>query len=344
MAIRRHHIAQLVMMLATATAGIMVTAARPVPPSPATTAAYMSTTRTAVDAVTMVTSTIGWGISTTRQVLRTTNGGQSWIIVSAAHPHAELLATSFTSPEQAVMVGVAQDGRQWLVWTTANGGRIWHTAFLALPKGGQISDATVQSNWDSQKRGWLMIPVNMPAKPGQDRLYRTSNGGATWQLVNANLPYSDNVGVVFSQAQVGWMPLNTDSLRNLKFLAKTMNGGKTWQRIALPVPPLLAPNASNPKEDYSLNPLGLPVFATPQLGAILTTYGALEANGTQKPGYSVVYFTTDGGSYWQWTVLPTDSQNAPNPPSTVSWQSTPQGWILNVRTFTKKIIAQWDVP
>ncbi|MCL5063791.1 MAG: hypothetical protein M1600_01710, partial [Firmicutes bacterium] len=51
MAIRRHHIAQIVMMLATATAGIMVTAARPVPLSPATTTAHIPTTKTAVYAV-----------------------------------------------------------------------------------------------------------------------------------------------------------------------------------------------------------------------------------------------------------------------------------------------------
>jgi photosystem II stability/assembly factor-like uncharacterized protein len=332
------------MMLAATTAGIMVTAARPVSHWPATTTPHLAKTKTAVHHITMVTATIGWGLSTMRQILRTTNGGQSWTIVSTAHPHAAFLATSFPSPEHAVMVGVAHDGRQWLVWTTANGGHTWHTAFLALPQGGQISDATVQSSWDSRERGWLVIPVNMPAKSGQDRLYRTTDGGATWHLINANLPYSDNAGVVFNQSQVGWLPLHTDSLRNLKFLATTKNGGKTWQRIALPVPPLLAPHVSNLKEDYSPSPVGLPVFANPQLGAMLTTYGALNANGTQKPGYSVVYVTTDGGSHWQWTVLPPESQNATNSPSTVAWQSTPQGWILNVRTFTQKIIAQWDVP
>jgi photosystem II stability/assembly factor-like uncharacterized protein len=276
-------------------------------------------------------------------VLRTTNDGQSWTIVSPAHPHADLLATAFTSPQQAVMVGAARDGRQWLTWATSNGGRTWYTTRLPVPQRGQIVDAADLSAYSAQ-RAWLMVPVNMPAKMDQDRLYKTTNGGKTWHLVNANLPGSDNAGVVFTHPQVGWMALQTNSIRNLKFLAKTTDGGNTWQTIALPVPPLLAPHATNPKEDYAPHPVGPPVFATPQIGAILTRYGALNANGTQKPGYFVVYFTTDGGLHWQWGVLPTVSQNAVDSPTSVSWQSSPQGWVLNVRTFGQKIVAEWSIP
>lgn len=343
MLLHRPRISHVAMLLAASTALILVTAARSAPPPPATTTPHVLETKIAVHDVTMVTATVGWGLSTTRQVLRTTNGGQSWTIVSPAHSHTDLLATAFTSPRHAILVGATRDGRHWLVWATTNSGHTWDTTQLPVPPQGQISDATVQLSEYSTQREWLMIPVNMPAKPAQDRLYDTTDGGATWQLVNANLPYSDNAGIVFTQAQLGWLPLHTDSVRNLKFLAKTTNGGKTWQRIAMPVPPLLAPHASNPKEDYSPRPIGFLVFATPQLGAMLTTYGALNANGTQKPGYSVVYFTTDGGSHWQWLVLPSDVQNATNSPTTVSWQASPRGWVLNVRASTQKIIAQWSV-
>jgi photosystem II stability/assembly factor-like uncharacterized protein len=334
---RKYHIARVASILAATTALAMVTAARP------TATTRLPETKATVHDVTMVTATMGWGLSATGQVLRTTNDGQSWTSVSAPHPHTNLLATAFTSPQQAVMVGAARDGRQWLTCATSNGGHTWYTTRLSVPQRGQISDATAEVSAYSAQREWLMIPVNMPAKPAQDRLYGTTDGGETWHLINANLPGSDNAGVVFSQSQVGWLPLNTNSVRNLKFLANTTNGGRTWQTMVLSVPPLLAPHASNPKEDYSPNPVGLPVFATPQLGALLTTYGALNANGSQKPEYSVVYFTTDGGRHWQWTVLPTESQNAINPPSTVAWQSTPQGWVLNVRTVAQKIIAQWSI-
>ncbi len=341
------YIPQVALVLAVTTTLMTVTGAgldhRP-SLAPVTMGARVAATKTSVSDV--VTITVGWGINAKQQVLRTTTGGQSWTVVSPAHPNATLLDTSFTSSHHAVVVGAAHHRGQWIVWATTNAGHTWHTTFLPMPKDGQSSGATVQVSWYSTQRGWLMLPVNMLNKPAQDRLYRTTNGGMTWQLMSGNLPYRDNAGVVFSSSEVGWLPLHTDSIGpNHPILATTVNGGTTWQAVTLPHPPLLAPRSPNPKEDYSPHPVGFPVFATSQLGALLTTYGALNPNGTLKPKYPVVYFTTDGGSHWQWIVLPVESETPANSPtpSTLSWQSTPHGWVLNVRAFTQKIIAQWSV-
>ncbi|PSR22298.1 MAG: hypothetical protein C7B45_07255 [Sulfobacillus acidophilus] len=303
---------------------------------------------------TMVSKEVGWALSASNQVLRTTNGGKSWIIVSSAHNQITPIALSADTASRALLVGAPRQNQAAIVWATDNAGRHWQTE--RLPDAVHATGATV--DWFSPIRAWMLVTLafstNQKPPPGypppgamgfENVLYRTTDAGNQWSLVpSATVPDQVNQ-MIFTTRSTGWMSLTTDAIGpSVPLLAKTVNGGQTWKPLVLPRPPLLAPHSAKPKIDYAPYAVSGPTFSTPNQGAFLTSYGALNANGTSKPTYSVVYYTTDGGNRWQWMLLPPyQTTDQTGFPVKVVWQSTKTGWLLNVLDSAGTVVAQWPV-
>jgi photosystem II stability/assembly factor-like uncharacterized protein len=300
----------------------------------------------------MVSKQAGWALSATNQVLRTINGGKSWTIVSSAHDEITPIALSANTAAHALLIGAPSQNRAAITWTTSDAGRKWQMGYLA----GAVHATGALVDWFSPRQAWMLItlafstnqkpPAGYPP-PGamgfENVLYHTTDGGGRWTVVRSSTVPDQVDQMIFTTPFTGWMSLTTNAIGpNIPLLAKTISGGKAWRALTLPRPPLLAPHSANPKMDYAPFVVSGPTFANPQTGALLTTYGALNANGSNKPTYPVVYFTTDGGAHWQWILLPPQT-NSTDSPAQVVWQRSKTGWLLNVLDRAGTVLAEWQV-
>ncbi|MCL4521628.1 MAG: YCF48-related protein [Firmicutes bacterium] len=286
--------------------------------------------------VTMVTGKVGWGLSATQQVLHTTDSQKSWAVVSPAHPRVTPLTLTALTTTHAMLIGAPRNlNRSAVVWTTDNVGQHWQTTRLP----GAVSATGATTYWWSATYGWVFLALEYsntqkppPGYPPPDArgiqavLYRTVDGGARWTIVpSTTLPNEANVNdVAFTSVKTGWLLAMTEGPGE-PMLYRTQDGGADWSSVALSVPPALA----GPQAEAE--PLSRPVFATSQIGAVLTTI----------EGEPVVYTTTDGGYRWQWVLLPPSS--ATISAQYLNWHRSTDGWRLNVLDVQHHVIAQWVV-
>lgn len=101
---------------------------------------------------------------------------------------------------------------------TIDGGLTW--AAESSPQGG--SHAFNLCSFVDSVHGWMTgRPIT--------RLYRTTNGGITWDSVGDRIGYYQMLGLQFVSARVGW--LATDGPVISSAMLKTTDGGETWQNL-----------------------------------------------------------------------------------------------------------------
>lgn len=118
-------------------------------------------------------------------------------------------------------------------------------------------------------------------------IYRTIDGGVTWESVVVSNVLLDFTDVYFTNANDGWVVAGVDGQTAGK-LFKTNDGGATWQDLSSNVPDI----SSNPLSSIRMNGNN---------GIIGCAAG--EFTTTNFPNY---YLTTDGGNTWI-------AKNLPNP-------------------------------
>jgi photosystem II stability/assembly factor-like uncharacterized protein len=111
------------------------------------------------------------------------------------------------------------------VYRTSDGGRAWQSSAVTTHTQNAGAVATVQ--FLGRRRGWLVSQE--PTAP-RARLYSSSDGGASWRLVNERLP--EVAPVVFAGAGDAWQAGGFFS----RFLFHSVDGGRSWTRARLPVP------------------------------------------------------------------------------------------------------------
>jgi len=268
----------------------------------------------------MVSSSVGWGIST-NAVVRTTDGGAEWTRVLTLPKAAGMNWFSFRlaalnssqawlAEERAIRVrgdatasrGGSQSARLTIRATT-NGGVTWSRATPWLPRSVQSSVNSLQ--FVNSKVGWLMVVQTGMGAPGHNALSHellgTTDGGLTWSRIefnygNRHSPHAISdcafeAHVTFTSQSDGWATSVSEGCRPpTHSVYRTTDGGSTWLVRDLPVKRGWNPSVCRCRSYLYSQP---PTFS----GKV----GVLPAI-VSPPGEVVLYRTSNGGNSWQPTT------------------------------------------
>jgi len=182
--------------------------------------------RESLDAVDFVSATRGWAVGEGGVVMRTIDGGATWVRRGTGHSF-NLRALDFVDTEYGWAVG-ADD----VVLRTTDGGLTWASASIPLVSWGwpQVLNAV---SFVSRTHGWVCGPSGT-AGDGFNDLYiaKTIDGGRTWTRCS-NGPYlgggSDDMwawsDIDFVSNTTGWVAGG-----GLAGVRKTMDGASSWSQ------------------------------------------------------------------------------------------------------------------
>ncbi|HEY9087715.1 MAG TPA: hypothetical protein VIO36_06060 [Anaerolineaceae bacterium] len=208
----------------------------------------------------------GWGIGKVAKdpfdhVLRTADAGNTWVDITpvgaVADPQSANTAAvaAFLDVAHAWVLYFqptpASPGAQYLVWYTGDGGETWQASQpLQLPA---VLDFFMPSEmgFSDASNGWLMAHLGAGMSHDYVALYKTADGGQTWQsvvdpsqdgVISNSLPMTcTKNGVAFQDAMTGWVTGGCNGVLPGLFLYQTNDGGLTWLPVTLP-PPENAPS------------------------------------------------------------------------------------------------------
>ncbi len=246
-------------------------------------------------ALDFVTPTSGYAVASRgphMAVLYTGNSGKTW---TARATDSKIVQLDMVSASTGWMTACA--GAACALKRTVNGGRSWMTV-MRFP----VRDH-VQIDFTSSAVGWRersAPPHNTPV------LYRTTDGGAHWSLVNASPP---SYGGAFSNSfdfinpHDGWLAVGGEGGvgEQVKAVYHTTDGGYSWAKIAISANLGSAQKTPVPVGGY-LNQIA---FSNAHVG-YMTLAGPMSA----------VLRTADGGHHWtviRSTAFPLGGTQASDP-------------------------------
>jgi len=266
-----------------------------------------------------------WGMAQPA-VIRTTNGGATWIRDTITIASANYFISGIYAPDAARCwvtmfdnVGTASGG----LFRTTNGGATWTQDSTAFRTTGGAAD--FPHFFDASNGVCVGDPQN-----GYFEIYTTSNGGASWSRVPSGsipAPLSQEYGNAFNFSAAGssfWFPTYNDSGGTERYY-RTTDKGLTWSVHA-----------------YS--------GASP--GWLLTVGFQDDHVGLGNGGWGEISRTTDGGTNWTRFSSPAhlgfDDQikyvpgTAGTYVGTGMWQyPTLQGGVIHGTAFTTDGGATW---
>jgi photosystem II stability/assembly factor-like uncharacterized protein len=275
---------------------------------------------TASDDVFFLSRQDGWyavfNVNTLAETLyRTTDGGRSWSAFAA--PGHNMAAGSgdtvqFVTPARGWLTSTWANAPGEVLYETADGGRDWHlVASLqaagshgsgVLPEMGQVRFVP------GSTIGWLG-----GSSFCRQALYRTGDGGRTWQRARVPAPAGSQFGLPAGSGQVLMEPVTLPS--GTLALYRSTDGGTRWSRVSV------LPGAETAATS-DCTPPGVPAsFPTLQDGWAAAVRG----------GHTVVYRTTDGGRHWamlagSWPA-PFDSESP-----VIQGESGARAWLVTGHT------------
>jgi len=199
--------------------------------------------------MTFVSPTSGWG-ETCRidapALLVTHDGGVTWklqrlpsALIDGGCP-CEAPLPVFFNDNQGILLGS-------VLLATSDGGTTWVERSLPPPIASCCGSAVwrvFQVDFLDANIGWAIAPPPgwKKASPVRDWLYRTSDGGQTWALVQKELPLGwpitgllvvdgNDAFAAQDQNATGGAPVGPGTE-----LLKTTDGGRTWRVVALQIP------------------------------------------------------------------------------------------------------------
>ena len=184
----------------------------------------------------------GWGLAVNANgyVLRTVNGGSTWL--NATPPGVGSIGLSATlTVLNTNTVWVLVPGTDFFsgtLYRTGNGGITWSSN--PVPFGG----ALIQ--FQDGRHGRALADRGSGAGSEAIELFQTSDGGATWTSVFHNDPgqpgSSDSLplagiknGMIFIDSQTGWVTGSLPAEGDV-YLYVTHDGGVSWSQQSLPLP------------------------------------------------------------------------------------------------------------
>jgi photosystem II stability/assembly factor-like uncharacterized protein len=250
----------------------------------------------------MTSADMGWALTRTNPgaVLHTADAASSWTVVT---PPQSFGGNDFDLSHQYPFAffldnqtaWVIYDGKDMPVWHTTDGGSTWIRSF------GTFYSQGAEFFFQDADNGWLIATVG-PTSGGQvaHELYRTTDGGANWQVV---VPYDAGVlncsvtGIVFFDSQLGWITQSCSYADVDSPVLVTNDGGVKWDFVFLPPPsqnPTLYDPYVTPCRQFGLFS---PFLFTSAQGALVNSCDR-EREGQITPPPDYMYRTLDGGTSW----------------------------------------------
>jgi photosystem II stability/assembly factor-like uncharacterized protein len=239
----------------------------------------------------------GWGM-TSSNVLRTEDGGTTWLDVSPAG----VTDIGFGA------VGYFYDASQgWLaisnpmdpaepgqLFRTADGGANWDESTLPPSMGGRFS-------FIDPSNGFFMADLGAGAGSNWVGIYSTTDGGANWTpeyVPEPGMPEGEGAlpdsgqksGMTFIDTNRGWVT-GSIPMDNYLYLYNTSDGGSTWSEQAGPVP-----------TDFGT------VFTSTYPPVFFEQNGIMPVTLVSNVINLVIYTSSDGGATW--TPAPAPVANA----------------------------------
>lgn len=219
-------------------------------------------------------------------LVATTDGGRTWrdlTLPGDATPvdAAFVDASHGWVAAQSCSGGGATSSRcSAAVYVTGDGGKTWNRSVAPHLTHGYLTGSAAVSFADPQ-HGWFFFK-NASL---QGDLFRTADGGRSWQQVNDNLASGRTVSghPVFVNAQYGWIPVDEGAAPFPGAIWRTIDGGRTWTDVSK------GKNWSIRAVDAVVRGAGAPL----QLWAI----------SDQSNGGNFLTRSEDGGMKWQ-QVMP----------------------------------------
>ncbi len=268
-----------------------------------------------LDHIWMIDVDHGWGIGgatpeSADHILRTGDGGQTWQDVTPPEPQPE------DGQEKTAIGAFLDSDTGWViyayrqfhiipqanVWSTQDGGATWTpSAPLAI---GALFEFFSPSNltFIDPQHGWVMVHAGAGMMHDYMSLYRTVDGGRTWdEVVEAGgdqIQVCPKTGMAFADADHGWITRDCGGVMDGAFVDVTFDGGSQWSSVQLPVPST-EPHLFN--SGAAACAVSSPWLFSPEQGALAVR---CVTGPSATDVHPFLYTTSNSGSTWQATRYP----------------------------------------
>jgi photosystem II stability/assembly factor-like uncharacterized protein len=284
----------------------------------------------------MFGDTRGWAIESTGHIVHTTNVGHTWQDVTPPQALPYNAGGFFALDADSAWATPAclqfcQDTDFMTIWQTGDGGQTWKASPPLCLKGkcGYSADISAQFYYPrtlqfiDAKTGWLLVVVDQLMFQNRYRIFKTSDGGASWNFIIDNMkgPFVFIAsGIAFTDERTGWFGVSqvggAEEPHPNWYVYKTIDGGHTWDDVDLPEPAHL-PDA------FALNPYWCgagKVGITPAKTIDLEFYCDVYEKNTHMRYF--FHFHNDGENWQVWQESGLGS---------VSFIDAAYGWRLTAR-------------